>query len=47
MNNLTHEQTVEAKYAIRPCGGGWAYCNGKCGDCPATKTYYAVETEAQ
>lgn len=22
-----------AKYEIRPCYGGWAYCNGNCSNC--------------
>ena len=24
------------KQRMRPCGDGWAYCNGKCEDCAKT-----------
>lgn len=45
MNNQTHEQIdrAGAEYAIQPCGGGWDYCNRKCGE----KMCYTTETEAQ
>jgi len=35
-----------ADYAMRPCGGSWAYCNGDCSQCPeADRTYTTNGTE--
>lgn len=48
MNNLTHEHTGQvgdAQRTIRPCGGQWVYCNGKCGECPRADMRYTNGTE--
>lgn len=48
MNNPTYEHTGQAgdaQRAVRPCGGQWAYCNGKCGECPKADLRYTNETE--
>lgn len=29
------------EYKIRPCGSGWAYCNGNCSQCKQTTTTYS------
>lgn len=28
---------MDVDVRIRPCGGGWEYCDGKCVECPKAK----------
>lgn len=30
---------------IRPCGSGWACCDGNCGNCYKNRKTYSNETE--